>query len=262
MICTQCRAFYHPECWKYNGSRCAIFGCGNQKDPPPKPDQTVEDGPAVRTPGNPPVSAVVAPSSPTVLALPPSARQTEIASPSSFARGLAGIAVAVGIVQGLIVFSFLSNGGSLEKPLYVNPLRTILDLFLSAYPLLWFITLAPELRRIRKLVVNIGSVVLILWGLGLLGRMMTATTPHNVDSSTHRSNDAQKTMDSSPSSAPTTERRLSPTVQERPLAPTKRSPANLPKLEDLPSLPELPKLDNLPPLPELPKLPDLPKSRR
>jgi len=33
-VCVSCSAAYHPECWDYNGRRCAVFGCF--KDPFPK----------------------------------------------------------------------------------------------------------------------------------------------------------------------------------------------------------------------------------
>jgi len=33
-VCVNCSAAYHPECWEYNGRRCAVFGC--VKDPFPK----------------------------------------------------------------------------------------------------------------------------------------------------------------------------------------------------------------------------------
>jgi hypothetical protein len=32
--CPTCAAAYHPECWIYNGRRCAVFGC--YKDPFPR----------------------------------------------------------------------------------------------------------------------------------------------------------------------------------------------------------------------------------
>jgi len=33
-ICVKCSSSYHPECWDYNGRRCAVFGC--VKDPFPR----------------------------------------------------------------------------------------------------------------------------------------------------------------------------------------------------------------------------------
>lgn len=33
-VCVSCSAAYHPDCWDYNGRRCATFGC--VKDPFPK----------------------------------------------------------------------------------------------------------------------------------------------------------------------------------------------------------------------------------
>ncbi len=33
-VCVGCSAAYHPDCWDYNGRRCATFGC--VKDPFPK----------------------------------------------------------------------------------------------------------------------------------------------------------------------------------------------------------------------------------
>jgi hypothetical protein len=33
-VCGACSAAYHPECWEYNGRRCAVFGCF--KDPFPR----------------------------------------------------------------------------------------------------------------------------------------------------------------------------------------------------------------------------------
>jgi hypothetical protein len=33
-VCVACSAAYHPECWEYNGRRCAVFGC--VKDPFPR----------------------------------------------------------------------------------------------------------------------------------------------------------------------------------------------------------------------------------
>ena len=32
-MCTACRAYYHLECWTYNGERCAIFGCAKTPAP-------------------------------------------------------------------------------------------------------------------------------------------------------------------------------------------------------------------------------------
>jgi hypothetical protein len=32
--CTQCKSYYHPECWKFNGKKCAVYGCW--KSPFPK----------------------------------------------------------------------------------------------------------------------------------------------------------------------------------------------------------------------------------
>jgi hypothetical protein len=26
-LCTRCGARYHPDCWQYNGKRCAIYAC-------------------------------------------------------------------------------------------------------------------------------------------------------------------------------------------------------------------------------------------
>ncbi len=25
--CTRCGASYHPDCWRYNGRRCAVYAC-------------------------------------------------------------------------------------------------------------------------------------------------------------------------------------------------------------------------------------------
>ena len=32
--CARCRTYYHPECWDYNGRKCAVYGCW--KSPFPK----------------------------------------------------------------------------------------------------------------------------------------------------------------------------------------------------------------------------------
>ena len=26
-VCTRCGARYHPDCWQYNGRRCAVYAC-------------------------------------------------------------------------------------------------------------------------------------------------------------------------------------------------------------------------------------------
>lgn len=26
-VCTRCGALYHPDCWSYNGRRCAVYAC-------------------------------------------------------------------------------------------------------------------------------------------------------------------------------------------------------------------------------------------
>ena len=33
-FCTRCETYYHPECWRYNGEKCAVYGCW--KSPFPK----------------------------------------------------------------------------------------------------------------------------------------------------------------------------------------------------------------------------------
>ena len=32
--CALCQTYYHPECWRYNGEKCAVYGCW--KSPFPK----------------------------------------------------------------------------------------------------------------------------------------------------------------------------------------------------------------------------------
>ena len=44
-VCITCSTSYHPECWDYNGRRCAVFGC--VKDPfprraPPAPQRHID----------------------------------------------------------------------------------------------------------------------------------------------------------------------------------------------------------------------------
>ncbi|HVR85100.1 MAG TPA: hypothetical protein VMU54_12360, partial [Planctomycetota bacterium] len=37
VMCTKCRALYHPDCWGFNGARCGIYGCGALPKPAPAP---------------------------------------------------------------------------------------------------------------------------------------------------------------------------------------------------------------------------------
>jgi hypothetical protein len=27
VVCTRCRALYHPDCWEFNGDKCGVYGC-------------------------------------------------------------------------------------------------------------------------------------------------------------------------------------------------------------------------------------------
>src|SRR5579864_6081208 len=35
VMCTKCRALYHPDCWGFNGAKCGIYGCGSRSEPVP-----------------------------------------------------------------------------------------------------------------------------------------------------------------------------------------------------------------------------------
>src|ERR1041384_1939528 len=34
--CPRCRAVFHPDCWKANAGRCAVYGCERATPPPPE----------------------------------------------------------------------------------------------------------------------------------------------------------------------------------------------------------------------------------
>jgi hypothetical protein len=229
LMCSRCRAFYHPECWTYNGARCAIYGCGNHKEP--SQSQPSQHRPTEATPevGQPVSAREVVPQPSTPVPQQSAENQQDLETLPSFARGLAGLAVLGGVIQACIVGSFLLNGGSLERPLYVNPIRTILDLFMGAYPALWLSSLSSELRHARKLVVYVGAIAVVVWGLGILGRVVSATTENQGRSFIGRYEN--KKRDVSPDDPPSTglEGHATPHT----------APTRLPEFSELPTLPQL-----------------------
>ena len=33
VVCIKCRALYHPDCWEFNGDKCAVYGCAPVSKP-------------------------------------------------------------------------------------------------------------------------------------------------------------------------------------------------------------------------------------
>lgn len=53
VVCTKCRALFHPECWAFNGARCGIYGCSPIPPKAPEPPRApCAYHPQIRSTGN------------------------------------------------------------------------------------------------------------------------------------------------------------------------------------------------------------------
>jgi hypothetical protein len=167
LMCSKCKALYHPECWTYNGGRCAIFGC----QPAEKVPQVSEVNGAhtERVIPSPSQSRSIEPG--TTQGGSASTGHQSGAETSGSTKFLGLLVSGVGLVPGFAIWDALSKGRHVLDALYFRPLTCGLDLALASFPIIWVLSFSTELRGYQRRIATFGGIVLVIWFLLIFSKL-------------------------------------------------------------------------------------------